>query len=174
MDALTRLLLAARDGDRDALSAWLRRSQAEVWRLCAHLGGRQAADDLTQEVFLRALGSLPRFRADASARTWLLVIARRTVADHVRGQARRRRLGDRLIGRREVDVSDPAGQVAAVDSVARLDTDRREAFVLTQVLGLRYAEAAEVCGVPIGTIRSRVARARTDLLAAGWSEETAT
>lgn len=50
------------------------------------------------------------------------------------------------------------------DLLARLDADRREAFVLTQLLGLPYAEAAEVAGCPIGTIRSRVARARADLV----------
>ena len=49
------------------------------------------------------------------------------------------------------------------DLLARLDADRREAFVLTQLLGLPYAEAAEVAGCPVGTIRSRVARARADL-----------
>jgi RNA polymerase sigma-70 factor (ECF subfamily) len=48
--------------------------------------------------------------------------------------------------------------------LARLDGDRREAFVLTQLLGLPYAEAAEVAGCPVGTIRSRVARARADLV----------
>jgi RNA polymerase sigma-70 factor, ECF subfamily len=48
--------------------------------------------------------------------------------------------------------------------VRALTGDRRDAFVLTQVLGLGYAEAAEVCGCPIGTIRSRVARARRDLV----------
>ena len=47
-----------------------------------------------------------------------------------------------------------------------LEPDRRAALVLTQVLGLSYAEAAEVCGCPLGTIRSRVARARDDLIAA--------
>jgi RNA polymerase sigma-70 factor (ECF subfamily) len=47
-----------------------------------------------------------------------------------------------------------------------LDRDRREAFVLTQLLGMSYAEAADVCGCPVGTIRSRVARARGDLVAA--------
>ncbi|MEU4634049.1 sigma factor-like helix-turn-helix DNA-binding protein, partial [Micromonospora chalcea] len=52
--------------------------------------------------------------------------------------------------------------------IAALAPDRREAFVATQVLGLSYAEAAEVCGCPVGTIRSRVARAREDL-AAAWS-----
>jgi RNA polymerase sigma-70 factor (ECF subfamily) len=50
--------------------------------------------------------------------------------------------------------------------VAALQEDRREAFVLTQVLDLSYAEAAHVCGCPVGTIRSRVARAREDLVAA--------
>ena len=50
--------------------------------------------------------------------------------------------------------------------VTTLDLDRREAFVLTQLLGLSYAEAAAVCGCPVGTIRSRVARAREDLVAA--------
>ncbi len=52
-----------------------------------------------------------------------------------------------------------------------LDDDRRAAFVLTQVLGLQYAEAAEVLGCPIGTVRSRVARARLDLVAADRSDE---
>ena len=58
---------------------------------------------------------------------------------------------------------------------ARLDADRREAFVLTQLLGLPYAEAAEVAGCPVGTIRSRVARARADLLEslAGVSDDDA-
>jgi RNA polymerase sigma-70 factor (ECF subfamily) len=50
--------------------------------------------------------------------------------------------------------------------VAALEPERREAFVLTQVVGLSYAEAAEVCACPVGTIRSRVARARADLVAA--------
>jgi len=49
--------------------------------------------------------------------------------------------------------------------LARLSDERREAFVLTQLMGFGYQEAAEVCGVPIGTIRSRVARARAQLVA---------
>jgi RNA polymerase sigma-70 factor, ECF subfamily len=56
--------------------------------------------------------------------------------------------------------------VLLAELVAGLDVDRREAFVLTQMLDLSYAETAEVCGCPIGTVRSRVARAREDLAAA--------
>jgi RNA polymerase sigma-70 factor (ECF subfamily) len=52
-----------------------------------------------------------------------------------------------------------------------LDTDRRHALMLTQVLGLSYAEAAEVCGCPVGTIRSRVARAREDLITAAHRDD---
>ena len=172
MDDLTRLALAARDGDQVAMAAFVRRSQPEVWRLCARLGDRVDADDLTQEVYLRALPALERFRADASARTWLLRIARNTCADHVRTRVRRRSLLGRM---RPVDgeqmTADPSGSVELDQLISRLDADRREAFVLTQVLGCSYQEAADIGDVPVGTIRSRVARARSDLLDALAADE---
>lgn len=146
-----------------ALSAWIRNSQAEVWRLCAQLVSREAADDVTQEVYLRAYRSLPRFRGDSSSRTWLLSIARRTCADAIRDLRRRRRLASRL-ERPEV-MADPTRAVSVEALLGGLGAERRQAFVLTQVLGLSYAEAAEVCDCPVGTIRSRVARARADLVA---------
>jgi RNA polymerase sigma-70 factor (ECF subfamily) len=165
VDELTRLLLAGRDGDRAALGAAIRRSQPEVWRLASHLVGREEADDVTQEVFLRAWRSLPGFRGEASARTWLLTIARNTCADVIRRARRRRRLRDRVLAERDPGhVRADDGSLCLDDLVARLDDDRRSAFVLTQVLGCSYHEAAEICGTPIGTIRSRVARARADLL----------
>ncbi|MGH9245562.1 MAG: sigma-70 family RNA polymerase sigma factor [Acidimicrobiales bacterium] len=178
MDTLTRLALEAGrgdgdgDGDGDALAAFVRASQAEVWRFCSHLVDRDSADDLTQEVYLRAIRGLPRFRAESSARTWLLTIARRVCADAVRGAVRRRTLVDRLVARRVLAASPdrvsppPDGHLALEDLVARLDPDQRTAFVLTQVLGLAYDEAAEVCDCPVGTIRSRVARARGKLVEA--------
>jgi RNA polymerase sigma-70 factor (ECF subfamily) len=163
-DELTELLLAAQDGDRLALSAWIRRSQGEVWRLCAQLVSREQADDVTQEVFLRAYRALPAFRGDSSARTWLLSIARRTCADAVRELRRRRKLATRF--ERPSYEPDPARAVTVEALLAGLDPERRLAFVLTQVLGLSYAAAAEICECPVGTIRSRVARARADLVEA--------
>jgi RNA polymerase sigma-70 factor (ECF subfamily) len=68
---------------------------------------------------------------------------------------------------------DPADSVPARLLLEALDADRREAFVLTQLIGLSYAEAADVCGCPIGTIRSRVARARDDLVAAFGADGSA-
>jgi RNA polymerase sigma-70 factor (ECF subfamily) len=176
VDELTRLLVAGRDGDRTALGAAIRRSQPEVWRLAAHLVSRAEADDVTQEVFLRAYRALPGFRAEASARTWLLSIARRTCADAVRRARRQRRLHERITGRRaagDETVRADDGSVCLDDLVARLDEERRSAFVLTQLLGCSYHEAAEVCDTPVGTIRSRVARARADLLEQLRAAETA-
>jgi RNA polymerase sigma-70 factor (ECF subfamily) len=165
MDELTALLLSARDGDRVALAAVIKRTQAEVWRMCRHLVDREDADDLAQEVYLRAWRSLPGFRGDASARTWLLAITRNTCAEAVR-KRRRRRLLNPWLSRPGGDEAapDPAGAVALERLLAALDDEQRTAFVLTQLLGLSYTEAAEVCGCPVGTIRSRVARARGRLI----------
>jgi RNA polymerase sigma-70 factor (ECF subfamily) len=170
MDELERVAADAAAGDPLAAAAFVRATQSDVWRLCAALGDPQAADDLTQETFLRAFGALHRFEGRSSVRTWLFGIARHVCADALRTR-RRRRL---TLVRDAVDLeaagpagpADPVGEGAVVgDLLARLDTDRREAFVLTQLLGLSYADAAEVAGCPVGTIRSRVARARADLVA---------
>lgn len=177
MDELTRLALAAADGDPVATTAFVRRTQPEVWRLCARLGDLADADDLTQEVYLRALPALVRFRGDASARTWLLQIARHVSADHVRRSVRRRALLARLVLRTDADAAVEPSRTGEVDldvAIAALSDDRRAAFALTQIVGLSYAEAAEVCEVPVGTIRSRVARARADLLDALTDTDTDT
>ena len=169
MDELTRLFLAARDGDRTALLHAVRASQADVWRLAFHLVGPDEADDVTQDTFVRAWRALPAFRGDSSARTWLLSIARRACADAVRKNVRRRRLTARIEQQAATAPSagatdDASGAHAVSALVDDLPRDQRVAFVLTQVVGCSYAEAAEACGVPIGTIRSRVARAREQLL----------
>ncbi|GIJ71938.1 sigma-70 family RNA polymerase sigma factor [Virgisporangium ochraceum] len=163
-DDLEAVAAAAATGDPIAQGAFVRATQAEVWRLAAALVDRDTADDLTQETFLRALKALPSFEGRAGVRTWLLSIARRTCADHLRATVRRRRLGDRLLSAPADPGPDDTGLVDALDLLHRLDPPRRAAFVLTQVTGLSYAEAAAVEGVPVGTIRSRVARARAELV----------
>lgn len=164
MDDLTLLALAAGGGDPAALRDFVRAGQADVWRFCAHLGGRGQADDLTQEVYLRVLKALPRFRGDSSARTWLFAIARHTLA-HAVGTERRLRLVRESVPGPTTE-RDPTGAIDIEELVSGLHRDRQVAFVLTQVVGLSYAEAASVCDCPVGTIRSRVARAREDLVAA--------
>lgn len=166
MDHLTRLLLSAQRGDVGALDRFVAETQAEVWSLCRYLGDARDADDLAQEVYERAIKSLPRYRADGAARGWLLTIARRVCTDHVRRAQRRRRKEHAAIADAHVDAGFTPDTTLGVDLdelLGRLDEPRRTAFVLTQVLGMYYDEAAEVVGCPVGTIRSRVARARIDL-----------
>lgn len=160
VDELTALALLARRGDTVAAAEFVRATQADVWRLCVHLGSRATADDLTQETYARAFAALHRFAGRSSARTWLLAIARRVCADAVRAAVRDRGLSP--AARTAPDHADSVALHALLDA---LDDDRRDAFVLTQLVGLSYAEAADVCGCPLGTIRSRVARARADLVA---------
>lgn len=166
-DPLTVIALAARDGDGSAAAAFVRATQPDVWRMAAAVVGREHADDVTQDVFLRAFRSLPQFAARASARTWLLTIARRTCADQIRSLIRQRRVDVAVDAElRPTAVPDPGGMDATADLLQRLPQDQRVAFTLTQVIGLSYAEAAEIEDVPIGTIRSRVSRARADLVVA--------
>jgi RNA polymerase sigma-70 factor, ECF subfamily len=160
-DEVTEVALRARRGDTAAATAFVRATQTDVWRLCAHLGSRASAEDLAQETYARAFASLHRFAGRSSARTWLLGIARRVCADAVRSAVRARSVP---VG--AAIVADPADSVALQELLAALDDERREAFVLTQLVGLSSAEAAEVAGCPVGTIRSRVARARDELVAA--------
>jgi RNA polymerase sigma-70 factor (ECF subfamily) len=167
VDELTFLARAAGRGDRAALARLVRETQGDVWRLCAYLVDPAAADDLAQETYLRAIPALRKFRGDAPVRAWLLTIARRACAAEISARSRDRRLAARLAATPDAALSqppaEPGAQAAADDLLAALEPERRAAFVLTQMLGCSYAEAAAVCGCPVGTIRSRVARARGDL-----------
>lgn len=169
---ITGWALAARGGDADAVERFIGALHYDVLRYVAHLSADpQSADDLAQETFIRALGSLHRFEGRSSARAWLLSIARRAVIDDYRRAAARPRLADRQDWRLAAEQTQPVDLpgfeegVALLDLLATLPDERREAFTLTQLLGLSYAEAADVAGCPVGTIRSRVARARGTLLA---------
>lgn len=166
MDELSRAAHAARLGDQQALEQFVRHSYAEVWRLCATLVDEGTADDLAQETFIRATGALRRFRGEASARTWILTIARHTCMDELRRRYRQTRRAGHLEATAATRGAqpDPSGEVEIRDLLVHLDPDRRAAFVLTQLFRLSYEEAAAVCGCPSGTIRSRVARARHDLI----------
>ncbi|KHO30581.1 RNA polymerase sigma factor [Corynebacterium minutissimum] len=167
---VTDLALKAGRGDRAALTEFIKSTQDDVWRLLAHLGGADIADDLTQETYLRVISALPRFAARSSARTWLLSLARRVWVDNIRhDMARPRKSATEY---EDAAALAPAPENAGtwsewIDARSLIDAlpeDRREALILTQVLGYTYEEAAKIAGVRVGTIRSRVARARKDLI----------
>ena len=170
-ESTTAWALAARGGDPDATDRFVRSLHRDVVRYVALLSADpQAADDLAQDTFLRALGSLHRFEGRSSARAWLLSIARRAVIDSHRYAAARPRLYDTDDWTLTAERAQPSGLPGFDDGIALLDLldalpdERREAFVLTQMVGLPYAEAAEMSDCPVGTVRSRVARARATLV----------
>lgn len=168
----TELALQAGRGDREALAGFVRATQHDLWRFLAHLSGGDCAEDLAQETYLRAMTSLSRFTGQSSARTWLLAIARRVSIDHTRREMARPRISahvdwiaaaDRAASHRQCGPEDIVELNLLLDALC---PEQREALVLTQVIGMSYAEAADVMGCQVGTIRSRVARAREELIEA--------
>jgi RNA polymerase sigma-70 factor (ECF subfamily) len=157
---------AAGRGDLEAVTRLVRATSPTIWRACAALVDRASADDLTQDTYARAMRSLSSYRGDSDPTRWLLTIARRVCAEEISRRQRDRVLLTRITAQPIPVTGELSQRVELADALARLPIERREALVLTAVIGLSYAEAAEVCRCPVGTIRSRVARARTDLIAA--------
>ncbi|MDJ0954904.1 MAG: sigma-70 family RNA polymerase sigma factor [Acidimicrobiia bacterium] len=165
MDHLTVLAMRAKTGDRSALDEFVTATVHDVLGVCRYLGRPSDPEDLAQETYTRALGAIHRFRGDGSARAWLLSIARRVCADATRREIRDRRLDEKLVTDLIHQNHQDEAWLEVDDLLSILDEDRRTAFVLTQLVGLSYEDAAATIGCPIGTVRSRVARARQQLLA---------
>jgi RNA polymerase sigma-70 factor (ECF subfamily) len=162
-------LRAAAHGDVDAFTGLMRAWQEPVFRfLCHVVGDRTAAEDLTQDVFLRAHRNLGGFRHQSKFSTWLFAIARNAAFDHHRRSVRAER------ALRSMTLPDrapaPDDAVALRIGLSSLPINARAALVAVEVLGLRYHEAAVVLGVPEGTVKSRVFHARRAL--ATWLEQT--
>jgi RNA polymerase sigma-70 factor (ECF subfamily) len=159
------IVAAARKGDIAAFETLVRRYQGDVWRLVRHLlHDRSSADDVTQEVFLRAYRFLPRYRGESKFSTWLFSIARNSVVDELRRTSRRKRLTDTLGGERAPAHGEPSIAIEIREALAELPMELREPVVLIDIFGMAYSEVASVLGVPEGTIKSRMHRAR-ELLA---------
>jgi RNA polymerase sigma-70 factor, ECF subfamily len=158
------LLEAVAEGDNRAAETFVRQTQGAVWRLCRALGSGDDFDDLVQETYLRVFRSLSLRNPDGNVMAWLLTISRCVCADAVRIRRRDRNVNERAITEFSRDHPPEPTHVAVL--LDDINAERREAFVLTQIVGLSYDEAAAVCQCPVGTIRSRVARARRDLVTA--------
>ena len=167
---MTGLEAAARQaakGDGQAFEAVCRALQDDVWRYCYALAGdRELAAEAAQETFLRSVRAIRRFRGEAPVRVWYLTLARRATAEVLR----RARREPSVAAGSAVEELVPGPSIEAQLLVEQLPAELRQAFVLTQVLGLSYAETARVMGCAVGTVRSRVFRARARLVAA-WTGE---
>ena len=158
----------ARDGDRDALEALLRRQYDVIHRLCRRLTGNDAdADDATQEALLAIARGLPRFDGVSAFGTWAYRVATNACLDELRRRRRRPEpvADDPAAPAWEYPPDEVAAQRVDVDAaLARLPLEFRAAVVLRDLCGLDYAEIADVLGVPAGTVRSRIARGRAALV----------
>lgn len=135
------------------------------------LGRRAEAEEIAQEAFLRAHRSLAEFRGDARLSTWLYAITSRLCLNRLASADRARvTYGDDALARVPADDPAPTAEIerrqrerALHDAIAGLDHDRRMVVVLCDLEGLAYEDAAAALGVPLGTVRSRLHRARMEL-----------
>jgi RNA polymerase sigma-70 factor (ECF subfamily) len=167
------LIRAAAAGDLAAFERIVRTYQQHVWRFLRRLVGDPAsAEDVAQETFLRVYRALPGFAHQAKFSTWVFQIARNAGLDELRRRRRRARLAASV---RPPGAVGPVGEARAEieAALAALPVDLREALVLVEVFGLPYAEVAAVVGVPVGTAKSRVFRAREQLRAWARPDEEA-
>ena len=165
-----RTLARAREGDLGAFEDLVRAYQADVWRFAYHFTrDRSLADDVTQEAFLRAFRFLRSFRGDSRFSSWLFRIARNCAMDQLRARTAHA-VRETPLPRPSADPQARVELHAALDAVT---PEHREPFLLVEVFGLSYQEAADVLGVRVGTIKSRMHRARRVMMDALAVEEDA-
>ena len=154
---------AARNGDITAYETLVRRYQGDVWRLAFHLlHDRGLADDATQEAFVRTFRHIRRFRGKSKFSTWLFSVARNAAIDELRRVQRRDRIQEKLHSQPFVG-NEPSAVSEVRDAIAQLPVDLREVVVMVDLLGFGYRDAGVACGIPEGTVKSRVHRARREL-----------
>lgn len=160
------LLARVLDGDHDAFNVIMRNHEDRVFSVCLRImGNREHALDATQETFLTAFRKAGQFQGNSALGTWIYRIAVNTCYDQLRRQKRRRT--DPM-----PDHVDPTDHQAeeAIDSaalrpeiqraLAAIPDDFRSAVVLSDIEGIGLPEVAEILGIPVGTVKSRVFRGR--------------
>lgn len=172
-------MAAARAGDPRAMEDLLRAHQPQVHALCRRLTGHDAdAADAAQEALLAIVRGLPRFDGRSTLSTWVYRVATNAALDELRRRKRRPLLrpAPRVAGDDDGDDAWPPARDDAPDldhrvsdrldldaALAALPETFRVPVVLRDVLGLDYAQIAEVLDLPPGTVRSRIARGRATL-----------
>ena len=164
------LVVRCQLGEPEAFDALIARWHRPLWQYIRRMSGRdEEARDLLQEVWVRVIRGIARLRDGSRLRAWLFGITRRTLMDRLRREYAAIPIGD-------VDVSELAAEVEPIDNesdLASLDaaletlpTVEREVLTLFYLRDLSLAELAETLSVPVGTVKSRLFRARKLLRAA--------
>lgn len=159
-------------GDEDAFSELVRLHEKKVYNLALRICGNQEdAADAAQEAFLSAWRGLPNFRGEAGFSTWLYRLTSNAAIDCLRRTGRRREsvsLDDRELGLDAVDGA-PSPQAAAegkelrqavLEGLGQLSEDHRQALALRELQEMSYEEISAALGVDLGTVKSRISRAR--------------
>ncbi len=173
------LVAAARNGDRFALDQLLRRHYDRIHAVTKRIaGGTRDADDACQEALIKIVRNLPKFDGRSSFGTWAYRIATNAALDELRKRKRRPALHmvddrgetpgggiavdpvDELSSRRVDAVAD---RLAIDEALDELDEDFRTVVVMRDIADLDYAEIADVLDIPVGTVKSRIARGRKQL-----------
>jgi len=155
------LVLAARRGSREAFGQLFDRHWPRVWRAAySTTGERELANDAAQDAFLRAASALHRFDLSRPLEPWLVRIAINRAVDLVR--VRRRLVSEDLADERYA-FDEPLPDEELQEALSRLGPERRAVIALHYWLDYTTPEIAEVLGVPLGTVNSRLARALRDL-----------
>ena len=171
------LVDAARSGDRRALEDLLGRHYDRINAICRRvLGSSRDADDAAQEAMIRIVRGLPSFDGRSAFTTWSHRVATNTALDELRKRNRRPHLqvvrdpdaepAEPVDDRAHLAVDAVADRAAIDEALAALPEDFRLAVVLRDVADLDYAEIAEALGIPPGTVKSRIARGRAQLVQA--------
>jgi RNA polymerase sigma-70 factor (ECF subfamily) len=156
---------AAARGDGAAFEILVRRHERVVRGFLARLAGSDRADDMAQETFLTAWTKAAAFTGEGRYKGWLLRIAWRTFLMDTRGRGRRlpaySGIGE---APEQADRSDAERDLIVEDALSRLKEADRAAVVLCLVLGHSHSEAAQILDMPLGTVKTRVARGSAQLL----------
>ena len=169
------LVRAAAGGDTEAFARLVRTYENKIYSLAFRMcGSADDASDIAQEAFLAAWRGLPSFRGDSGFATWLYRLTSNVAIDYLRRQKKQRgdmSLDDEELGLDAVDTG-PGPQDAAERTEVRsvvaaglqeLREGHRQVLVLREIQGLSYEEIADVLEVDLGTVKSRISRARSAL-----------
>jgi len=170
------LILEVQKGNKQAFDSLVLKYQYKVFKLVArYISDPSEVLDVTQEAFIKAYKSLDNFRGDSSFYTWLYRIAVNTAKNHLISRGRRVPESDfelseieQFISKKDVkEYSTPERTLMydemehmLFDIIDDLPSDLRTAIMLREMEGLTYEEIAEIMGCPVGTVRSRIFRAR--------------
>lgn len=170
-----RLVEKARAGDAAAFGLIFERSKSMVWNVAYRMTGDfDEAEDLAQDVFVTAWRKLASFRGESAFSTWLYRITVNKALNGKKGKRMVHRLSDRetanLVDAETFIHQNPSAGVEKLETerilaglLARLEPERRLALILREIEGLSYEQIAEAMDTPVGTVRSRISRAREEL-----------